>query len=240
MSEENKNENTEGKKELFELDDTVNCDESATHLMPESAKKDGGRRNISLSAFICSIVAVVLAAVITTVTCCNIYYKKQLVQARLDTVMSGKYGELEFKNVNAESTDVLADEEKSKLDEANKSAEAMLAAMKDAIGTVSAVRFSSSLSGHPVCLTSEGELSVEMERVLRKMPGAEDAPKASLALEINLNHPIKEKLFSLFGSDPATLAEYSKILYSAACLVSGVAVEKPSELCDMIARLMLK
>ena len=151
-----------------------------------------------------------------------------------------KYGELEFKNVNAESTDLLAEEEKTKLDEANKSAEAMLAAMKEAIGSVSAVRFSSSLSGHPVCLTSEGELSVEMERVLKKMPGAEDTPKASLALEINLNHPIKEKLFSLFGSDPATLAEYSKILYSAACLVSGVAVEKPSELCDMIAGLMLK
>ena len=115
----------------------------------------------------------------------------------------------------------------------------MLAAMKDAIGSVSAVRFTSALGDHPVCLSSEGELSFEMEKVLKRMPGAEDgAPSASIVLEINLNHPIAEKLSALFESDKEKLLKYAKILYGEACLISGIAIENPKEFGNLITELM--
>ena len=109
------------------------------------------------------------------------------------------------------------------------------------IDTVVYFQITASLANHPVCLSSEGELSVEMEKVLRKMPGADgEIPKASVILEINMNHPIKEKLFNLFANDRSALEKYAKILYSEACLISGISIENPSELCELISELMLK
>ena len=112
--------------------------------------------------------------------------------------------------------------------------------LKAAIGKVSSVRFTTALTKHPVCLTSEGELSVEMEKVLKKMPGADgDIPKANVALEINLNHPIAEKLKSLYESDKEKLEKYAKILYSEACLIGGISLDNPGELCELISELMV-
>ena len=155
--------------------------------------------------------------------------------------MLGKYGELEFKSITAESLDIASDEEKKATDEVNKASGDILEFIKEAIGTVSAVKFTSSLTKHPVCLSTEGELSVEMEKVLKKMPGENpDMPKASVVLEINLNHPIREKLVNLYATDRKTLESYSKILYAEACLVSGINVENPTEFCELISDLMIK
>ena len=152
----------------------------------------------------------------------------------------GKYADKEFKNVTAEALDISTDEEKENVNKENESSKDMFDFMKEHLGKVSAVRFTSTLKRHPVCLTSEGDLSVEMEKVLSRMPGAEDgAPKASVALEINANHPIAEKLKSLYESDKEALEKYSDILYSAACLISGVAVEDPVKLCELITELMV-
>jgi molecular chaperone HtpG len=86
--------------------------------------------------------------------------------------------------------------------------------MKEAIGKVSAVKWNASLSEHPVCLSSEGELSIEMAKILKKMPGADEGiPNASVVLEINMNHAIASKLESLYENDKDTLAKYAKILY---------------------------
>ena len=115
----------------------------------------------------------------------------------------------------------------------------MLSEMKEAIGSVSAVRFTSSLKKHAACLTSEGELSLEMEKVLKKMPGGEDAPRANVALEINLSHPIAEKLKSLYASDKDSLRKYANMLYSTACLIGGVGVENPGEFAELISELMI-
>lgn len=151
-----------------------------------------------------------------------------------------KYDGREFKNVTAEALDIATDEEKAKEKEANEASKELLEAMKEAIGKVSAVRFNSSLADHPVCLSSEGDLSVEMARVLKKMPGAEDAmTDASVVMEVNLNHPIAEKLRSLFDGDRDTLASYAKILYAQACLISGVTVDNPAELAKMVCELMV-
>ncbi len=153
--------------------------------------------------------------------------------------MLGKYADKEFKNVTAEASDLATEEEKEKAKNENESQEEMLKAMCDSIGSVSAVRFTTSLAKHAVCLTSEGELSVEMEKVLKKMPGTDgNLPKANVALEINLNHPISEKLKSLYSSDKEKLEKYAKILYSEACLIGGISLENPGELCELISELM--
>ncbi len=155
--------------------------------------------------------------------------------------MLGKYADREFKNVTAEALDLASDEEKEKLKSENESAEAMLSFMKESIGSVSAVRFTGTLVKHAVCLSSEGELSVEMEKVLKKMPGADGSlPKANVVLEINLSHPIAERLKELYESDKDTLAKYSKILYSEACLIGGISLENPGELCELVSELMIK
>lgn len=155
--------------------------------------------------------------------------------------MLGKYQDKEFKNVTAEALDLATDEEKAKLEDENKSSKDMLTFIKDAIGNVSAVRFTTTLEGHPVCLSSEGDLSVEMEKVLRKMPGADgNMPKANVVLEINLSHPIVEKLKSLYDTDRDALTTYAKILYAEGCLISGISLENPAELCSMITDLMTK
>ena len=115
----------------------------------------------------------------------------------------------------------------------------MLDAMKEAIGSVSGVRFTAALGDHPVCLSSEGELSFEMEKVLKRMPGAEDgAPSASVVLEINLNHPIASKLSTLYESDKEKLKKYARILYGEACLISGIAIDDPKEFGRLITELM--
>ena len=153
--------------------------------------------------------------------------------------MLGKYSDKEFKNISSESVELENEDDKAKLEAENDVSRDMLSEMKDAIGSVSAVRFTSSLKKHAACLTSEGELSLEMEKVLKKMPGGEDAPRANVALEINLSHPIAEKLKSLYASDKDTLRKYAKMLYSTACLIGGVGVENPGEFAELISELMI-
>ena len=152
----------------------------------------------------------------------------------------GKYNDKEFKNVTAEALDISSDEEKEAIKKENDSSEEMLKYLSESIGKVSAVRFTNTLKKHPVCLSTEGDLSVEMEKVLKKMPGAEDdAPKANVVLEINTAHPVAEKLKALYKEDKEKLTKYAKILYSEACLIGGVAIENPVELTELISELMV-
>ncbi|MBE6635847.1 MAG: molecular chaperone HtpG [Ruminococcaceae bacterium] len=151
----------------------------------------------------------------------------------------GKYDEKEFKSVTAEALDLGDDATKEKIKEANEGAKEMLDFLKDAIGSVESVKFSANLTKHPVCLSSEGELSVEMEKVLKRMPGAEGAPTARVVLEINHSHPIAEKLLQLFATDKDKLGKYARILYAEACLIGGVSIENPGELAELISELMV-
>jgi len=154
--------------------------------------------------------------------------------------MLGKYADKEFKNVSDEALDITSDEEKEKVKEKNESSEALLKFIKEEIAEVNEVRFTASLASHAVCLTTEGEVSVEMEKTLRRMPGDNpDMPRASIVLEINHSHPITEKLNTLYETDKDMLKKYARILYSTACLISGVALENPAELSSLITDLMI-
>ena len=151
-----------------------------------------------------------------------------------------KYADKEFKNVTAEKLDLLSDEEKEAEKSKNEDSEEMLGLMKDAIGKVSAVKWSGSLSDHPVCLSSEGELSIEMAKILKKMPGAEmGVPDASVVLEVNMNHPIANKLSELYKSDREMLAKYAKVLYGEACLIGGIGLDDPKEFTTLVSEIMV-
>ena len=148
--------------------------------------------------------------------------------------MMGEYEGKAFKNICADSLDLSTDEEKEALKETNEQAKDLLEAMKNAIGDgVQAVRFTNKLKNHPVCLTSEGDVSVEMEKVLQSLPNAGDV-RARLVLEINENHPIADKLRALFASDTDKVADYAKVLYAQARLIEGMTVENPTEISSLI------
>ena len=145
-----------------------------------------------------------------------------------------------FLSVTADSLDIASEEEKASVKAENESSGDLLGFMKDAISEVRAVRFTTSLTDHPVCLTSEGEMTAEMARVLKSMPGADgNIPSARLVLEINMSHPITAKLKELYDTDRYKLKAYAKILYSEACLISGVELSDPAELARMITELMI-
>ena len=154
--------------------------------------------------------------------------------------MLGKYDDKEFTNVCDGKLDILTDEEKKDVEAENEQYKDMLGCMKDALGDkVSAVRFTKALKNHPVCLTSEGDVSLGMEKVLDKMPETAGAPvKAQAVLEINESHPISQKLRELYGSDRDKLADYAKILYSQARLIGGMSVDDPTALASLICDLI--
>ena len=154
--------------------------------------------------------------------------------------MLGKYEEKNFVNVCAEDLDISTDAEKEAVKTENENSADMLTAMKEALGdSVASVRFTNTLKNHPVCLTSEGGLSVGMEQVLNKMPSSEENVKAQIVLEINAEHPIAAKLKALYTSDKDKLASYAKILYAQARLIGGMSVENPAELSQLVCDLMV-
>ncbi len=116
---------------------------------------------------------------------------------------------------------------------------ALFAAMTAALdGKVTAVRASKRLKTYPVCLTSEGELSLEMEKVLNAMPN-EQKVQAQRVLEINDNHPIYQKLL-VIREDAELLGKYAGLLYTQALLIEGMSVEDPvafsNDLCSLLAK----
>lgn len=153
--------------------------------------------------------------------------------------MLGEYKDKKFVNVSGEDFDISTDSEKEALAKLNEDSKDMLEEMKNTLGeTVHSVRFTSRLSSHPVCLSSEGGLSVEMERVLNSVPDGQKV-KAQLVLEINKDHPIAEKLQQLYTDDKETLKKYTSVLYSAARLIEGLPVENPTELSNTLCDMML-
>ena len=145
-----------------------------------------------------------------------------------------------FQNASAENVNLDSEEEKEQLKKANEESKDMFALMKEAIaGEVQDIRFTHRLKNHPVCLTTEGALSIEMQKVINQMPNSEEL-KAQTILEINENHEIVNKLKSLFNDDKETLKKYTKVLYSQARLIEGLTLENPTEISNLICEMMAK
>lgn len=142
-----------------------------------------------------------------------------------------------FVNVCTDNVELDSDEEKEEIKNENETHKDLLLEMKKALkDVVEDVKFTNRLKSHPVCLTTEGLVSMEMEKVLSVMPN-ENKIKAKAIMEINISHPIADKLKELKGEE---LQNYSKILYAQARLIEGLSIDNPTEIssliCDIIAK----
>ena len=143
-------------------------------------------------------------------------------------------------NNSDEKLDIDSAEEKDELNKKNEEAKAMLDFIKDSLdGAVSRVRFTNKLKNYAVCLTSEGGISLEMEKVLNAMPN-DNKVKAEVVLEISSTHPISEKLKAVYAESEVELENYAKLLYAQACLISGIPVKDPAEFSRLVSDLMVK
>lgn len=151
-----------------------------------------------------------------------------------------EYEKHPFANVSDGNLDLESKEEKEKLDKINQENKEMFDFMKEKLTEhVESVRFTHRLKNHPVCLTTEGSVSVEMEKVINAMP-TDEKIKAHTILEINENHPIAQKIKKLFESDKEELEKYTKILYAEARLIEGLSLENPTEISGLICDLISK
>lgn len=154
----------------------------------------------------------------------------------LKTLMN--YDKKEFKNVCSDNIDLDTEEEKEELKELNEKSKDMLDLIKKDID-VTDVRFTNKLARHAVCLSTKGEVSVEMEKVMNEMP-TDNHVQAEKVLEINEKHPIAKKLQTLYKKDKDSLKDYGKILYAQARLIEGLSVDNPTEITNLICDLMAK
>ena len=151
-----------------------------------------------------------------------------------------EYDGKKFVNVSEENLDLDTEEEKKEIKKINDENKEMLNSMKEIIGSdISDVRFTHRLKNHPVCLVSEGPVSIEMQKVLNAMPTDKNI-NAKIILEINSSHKIADKLKELYKSDKEKFNEYTKILYSQSRLIEGLSIENPTEISNLICDLLSK
>lgn len=149
-----------------------------------------------------------------------------------------KYDDKEFRNISSDSLDLQTDEEKEQLKETAENSKVLLEAMKEALGDrVKEVKVSGTLKTHPVCLSTDGMISTEMEKVLNSMPAREKI-KAQRVLELNPNHAVFAKLSSLLNNDPDKLKLYAELLYDQALLIEGITIEDPVAFSQKICEIM--
>lgn len=151
------------------------------------------------------------------------------------------YDEKEFRSISSDDLGLESDEEKKEITEKAEANKDLFAAMQKALdGKVSEVVLSSKLKSHPVCLSSKGAFTIEMEKVLDAMPNVQqNAPKAQRVLEINGSHPVFNSLTAAFAAgDTKKVENYAKLLYDQALLIEGLSVEDPVAFSNAICELM--
>lgn len=150
-----------------------------------------------------------------------------------------EYEGKKFTNVSDGNLDLESEEEKKETEKVNKDNSDLLKAMYEKIGEVKEVKFSNKLKTHPVCLTTKGDVSIEMQKVFDAMPN-DMGIKAETILEINEKHPISEKLKELYENDKEEFDKYTEILYSEARMIAGLPIENPTEISRLICEVISK
>jgi len=153
--------------------------------------------------------------------------------------MMRTYKDKEFKSVTSGDLGIDLEDKGEKSAEDEKAQQALFGAMKNVLGDkVKEVRASKRLKSHPVCLAAEGEVSIEMEKILKTMPNNPDI-KAVKILEINTQHPVFASLKAAHEQDKEKLALYTNLLYNQALLIEGLSVEDPVQFADDICKIMV-
>ncbi len=164
-----------------------------------------------------------------------LYFTDDIDEFAIKMIMS--YKEKEFRSVSSGDLGIEADE-KDKDNEVQDADKELFAAMKELLsGKVKDVKASKRLKSHPVCLSTEGELSIEMEKVLSAMPNSQEV-KADKVLEINVNHEVFQALKNAQASDKEKLALYTSLLFNQALLIEGLPLQDPVEFTNDICKIM--
>ncbi|MEG1984192.1 MAG: molecular chaperone HtpG [Oscillospiraceae bacterium] len=149
-----------------------------------------------------------------------------------------KYDEKEFRSISSGDLELETAEEKSGNEEKARESKDLFSLIKESLGDkVADVVLSTRLKSHPVCLSSKGAVSIEMEKVLNSMPN-QDKIKAERVLEINGEHPIFDTLKKLYETDKDKIKQYSEILYNQALLIEGLSIDDPVSFSNAICELM--
>ncbi|MBQ0110992.1 MAG: molecular chaperone HtpG [Oscillospiraceae bacterium] len=165
-----------------------------------------------------------------------LYLTDAVDEFALKTLM--EYDGKKFINVCDKELKLDGDKEKAASDKTESNKELLESAKNALDNKVSAVKYTAALGEHPVALTSEGAISLQMEKALNAMPGSDNRVKANLVLELNLSHPVCEKLEKLYKDDREKFDLAIKLLYDEACVVSGKKIDDPlfhaKAVCDLL------
>ena len=168
---------------------------------------------------------------------CEVLYLTEYVD-EFALMALGEFEGRKFVNVCKESADLSTEEEKEQIKKENEDNKDMLDTMKETLeGKVETVKFTNKLKNHPVCLTTEGEISTSMEKVINSMP-TDEKINASEVLEINVNHKISDKLKELYEKDKEEFKKYTKVIYYEARLIEGLPIDNPTEMSNLMCDIM--
>ncbi|MDQ9148264.1 molecular chaperone HtpG [Bacillus velezensis] len=153
--------------------------------------------------------------------------------------MLTSYEEKEFKSVSSADLGIDSDEDEKQTEAEEKEYKDLFESMKEILADkVKNVRASKRLKSHPVCFATDGEVTIEMEKVLNAMPDSQQV-KAEKVLEINPNHEVFETLKNAHGQDREKLALYTNLLYNQALLIEGLPIHDPVEFTNDICKVMV-
>ncbi len=165
-----------------------------------------------------------------------LYFTEDIDEFAIKVLMN--YDEKEFRSVSSGDLGIDSDEEE-KTETESKEHEQLFEKMKELLAEkVKDVRASKRLRSHPVCLSSDGEVTIEMEKVLSAMPDNQNV-KAEKILEINVEHDVFQSLQSAFDSDKDKFNLYTNILYNQALLIEGLQVQDPVEFTNDICKVLV-
>ncbi|MCR8863754.1 MULTISPECIES: molecular chaperone HtpG [Priestia] len=165
-----------------------------------------------------------------------LYFTEDIDEFAIKMLMT--YEEKEFKSVSSSNLGIEAEEEQINESEERESKELFDYMKKALAGKVGDVRASKRLKTHPVCLSADGEVTIEMEKILSAMPDNQHV-KAEKVLEINVNHDVFASLKDAFESDKGKLDLYTNLLYNQALLIEGLSISDPVEFTNDICKIMI-
>ncbi|WP_281998418.1 molecular chaperone HtpG [Priestia flexa] len=165
-----------------------------------------------------------------------LYFTDEVDEFAIKMLMS--YEDKEFKSVSSGDLGIEADEKESAKEEEADSKD-LLTYMKEMLATkVKDVRLSKRLKTHPVCLSTEGDVTIEMEKILKAMPNNQQV-QADKILEINPSHSVFQALKIAFEQDKEKAELYTNLLYNQALLIEGLPLEDPIEFTNNVCKVMV-
>ncbi|WP_240418902.1 molecular chaperone HtpG [Paenibacillus periandrae] len=166
-----------------------------------------------------------------------LYFTDDIDEFAIKMIM--KYKDKEFKSVSSGDLGIEVEDNEKDTDAEKNDNQALFEHMTSLLnGKVTHVRASKRLRTHPVCLSTEGELTIEMEKILQAMPNNPNV-KADKVLEINVNHAVFESLKDSYEKDKEKLNLYTALLYNQALLIEGLPIQDPVEFTNDICKIMV-